>query len=159
MTEFLTVSRASRLVGVTRTTLQHKIQTGELATFDGKIAVNQLLCLYPNACFEKNSFMMERVERIKAEAIHNQHEPLAAATVETLTVQLEKRARELHAMQELIDCCQKFYQQLGQRIQSLDQLDEVELRSKIKELQQWLSVQAPKPMAKSLPLTTVSKAD
>ncbi|MEZ5672454.1 MAG: hypothetical protein R3E08_08735 [Thiotrichaceae bacterium] len=53
MTEFLTVSRASRLVGVTRTTLQQKIQSGELATFDGKISMNQLLCLYPNACFEK----------------------------------------------------------------------------------------------------------
>jgi CDP-4-dehydro-6-deoxyglucose reductase len=149
MTEFLTVSRASRLVGVTRTTLQQKIQTGELETFDGKISASQLLCLYPNACFEKNSFMMERVEQIKAQAIHTQHEPCAAATVETLTAQLEKRARELHTMQELIDCCQKFYQQLVQRVQGLDQLDELQLRSKIKELQQWLIVQSPKSMTKS----------
>ncbi len=149
MTEFLTVSRASRLVGVTRTTLQQKIQTGELETFDGKISASQLLCLYPNACFEKNSFMMERVEQIKAEAIHTQHEPCTAATVETLTAQLEKRARELHTMQELIDCCQKFYQQLVQRVQGLEQLDEMQLRSKIKELQQWLIVQSPKSMTKS----------
>jgi len=154
MTEFLTVSRASRLVGVTRTSLQQKIQTGELETFDGKISVSQLLCLYPNACFEKNSFMMERVERIKAEAIHVQHEPFAAATVETLTAQLEKRARELHTMQELMDCCQKFYQQLVQRVQGFDQLDEVQLRSEIKELQQWLTVQSPKSHAPNAMIKT-----
>lgn len=149
MTEFLTVSRASRLVGVTRTTLQQKIQSGELATFDGKISVNQLLCLYPNACFEKNSFMMERVERIKAEAIHGKHETLATATPETLTAQLEKRARELHAMQELISCCQKFYQQLLYRIESLEHLEESQLRPKIKELQDWLLAASPQSTGNS----------
>lgn len=144
MTEFLTVSRASRLVGVTRTTLQEKIQSGELATFDGKISVNQLLCIYPNACFEKNSFMMERVERIKAEAIHGNHETLATATPETLTAQLEKRARELHAMQEVIECCQKFYQRLLHQIQDLEQTEDSQLRHKIKELRHWLLAEPPK---------------
>jgi hypothetical protein len=36
-----------------------------------------------------------------------------------------------------------------QRVQGLEQLDEMQLRSKIKELQQWLIVQSPKSMTKS----------
>lgn len=143
MTELLTVSRASRLVGVTRSILQQKIQTGELSTFDGKISMNQLLCLYPNACFEKNSFMMERVERIKAETIHR-HEPLAPATVETLTAQLEKRTRELQEMQDVLQCCQSFYQHLTFKVDSLTSFKGEELNLKVEELQTWLHSQTPK---------------
>jgi CDP-4-dehydro-6-deoxyglucose reductase len=146
MTELLTVSRASRLVGVTRTVLQQKIQSGELNTFDGKISMNQLTCLYPNACFEKNSFMMERVERIKAETIHRQ-EPLAAATVETLTTQLEKRTQQLQDMQEVLQCCQSFHQHLMFKVDTLTHLKEGELHEKIKELQTWLHSHTPKSEA------------
>ncbi|MEZ5672453.1 MAG: hypothetical protein R3E08_08730 [Thiotrichaceae bacterium] len=88
--------------------------------------------------------MMERVERIKAEAIHNKHETLAVATPETLMVQLEKRVRELHAMQEVIECCQKFYQKLLCQVQNLEQAEDSQLRHKIKELQHWLLAEPPK---------------
>ncbi len=146
MNEFLTVSRASRLVGITRSILQQKIQTGELSTFDGKISMNQLLCLYPNACFEKNSFMMERVERIKAETMHR-HESLAPATVETLTAQLEKRTRELQEVHDVLQCCQSFHQHLMFKVDSLAHLDDDELHLKVKELQTWLHSHTPKSTA------------
>lgn len=146
MTEFLTVSRASRLVGVTRSILQQKIQSGELNTFDGKISMNQLTCLYPNACFEKNSFMMERVERIKAETLHRQ-ELLAPATVETLTAQLEKRTRELQEMQDVLQCCQSFHQHLTFKVDTLTSFKGEELHLRIEELQMWLHSHTPKSEA------------
>ena len=43
----ITLSRAARLVGVKRGTLQKKIQQGELRTFEGELLLSDLLQAYP----------------------------------------------------------------------------------------------------------------
>ncbi len=67
MSELLTLSRAARLVGVARGILQQQIRSGDLPTFEGKIAMADLLRLYPTIIVDDTS-MLERVEKIKAEA-------------------------------------------------------------------------------------------
>lgn len=65
--QLLTLSRAARLVGITRGALQKKIRDSELSTFEGKIAITDLLRTYPTAKLEDDS-MLERVTEIKAKA-------------------------------------------------------------------------------------------
>jgi CDP-4-dehydro-6-deoxyglucose reductase, E3 len=67
MPQLLSVSRAARLVGTTRSILQRKIRSGEMQTFEGKIQVTDLLRIYPHISLEDNT-MLEKVQKIKAEA-------------------------------------------------------------------------------------------
>ncbi len=61
------MSRAARLVGVKRGTLQQQIRAGELKTFEGQILLTDLLQAYPDAQIEDSS-MLERVEQIIEQA-------------------------------------------------------------------------------------------
>jgi len=63
----ISLSRAARLVGVKRGTLQQQIRAGELNTFEGEIVLADLLQAYPNAQIEDSS-MLERVEQIIEQA-------------------------------------------------------------------------------------------
>ena len=67
MAKRISLSRAARLVGVKRGTLQQQIRAGELKTFEGEIVLADLLQLYPNAQIEDSS-MLERVEQIIEQA-------------------------------------------------------------------------------------------
>ena len=64
MPRLLTLSRAARLVGVRRGALQSRIRSGELATFEGQVSVEDLQRLYPQAGLEDNAGL-ERFEAIK----------------------------------------------------------------------------------------------
>jgi len=63
----ISLSRAARLVGVTRGALQKKIQNGELTSFDGMVTVDCLLAAYPDAQLEDNT-EFDRVSHIKERA-------------------------------------------------------------------------------------------
>ncbi|NEX21778.1 2Fe-2S iron-sulfur cluster binding domain-containing protein [Thiorhodococcus mannitoliphagus] len=64
---YLSLSRAARLAGITRAELQARIRRGEVATFEGSVAVNDLLRLYPSISLRDDD-AFQRVERIKADA-------------------------------------------------------------------------------------------
>ncbi len=67
MARRISLSRAARLVGVKRGTLQRQIRAGELQTFEGDILLTDLLQAYPDARIEDSS-MLERVEQIIEQA-------------------------------------------------------------------------------------------
>lgn len=68
MTQLITLSRAARLVGVTRTTLQQQIRDGELTTFEGQLDLSELLRVYPQTKVE-DSAMIERADRLIEHAL------------------------------------------------------------------------------------------
>lgn len=57
MPRLLNLSRAARLVGVTRVTLQKKIKEGLLPSFDGMVTEDDLLQVYPGIQFEDDTFI------------------------------------------------------------------------------------------------------
>ncbi|MGB5832572.1 MAG: 2Fe-2S iron-sulfur cluster-binding protein [Thiohalocapsa sp.] len=73
MTQLLSLSRAARLAGVTRADLQRRIRRGEIHTFEGEVAVSDLLRVYPRVSLEKTG-MLEQVEQIKADAVPRKHD-------------------------------------------------------------------------------------
>lgn len=96
MGKTISVSRAARLVGVKRGTLQQKIRSGELKTFEGQVDLGDLLQAYPNAEIEDSS-MLERVEQIIERAPFMQLEtrspPVDNAALSSRILSL---SRELH---------------------------------------------------------------
>ena len=70
MSQLLTLTRAARLVGITRGVLQRRIKRGELATFEGMVTLEELLRAYPEAESRvADDAVLERLERIKDNAL------------------------------------------------------------------------------------------
>lgn len=67
MSHRLSVSRAARLAGVSRSVLQSKISNGELSTFEGDVTPEDLLKVFPQIDLESNTELY-RVDRIKENA-------------------------------------------------------------------------------------------
>ena len=74
MARRISVSRAARLVGVKRGTLQQKIRNGDLKTFEGELLLSDLLQVYPATTIEDTS-MLDRVEQIMEQATFIAREP------------------------------------------------------------------------------------
>ncbi|MFN2309465.1 MAG: 2Fe-2S iron-sulfur cluster-binding protein [Gammaproteobacteria bacterium] len=68
MARLITLSRAARLVGVNRATLQKQIQAGELSTFEGQLDLTELLRVYPQTQLE-DSTMIERADQMIERAL------------------------------------------------------------------------------------------
>lgn len=72
MSQYLSLSRAARLAGVSRGDLQERVRRMALPTFEGSIAVADLLQAYPRLDLEQDP-VLERVEAIKAKAKPKRH--------------------------------------------------------------------------------------
>jgi CDP-4-dehydro-6-deoxyglucose reductase len=120
MAKRISLSRAARLVGVKRGTLQQKIRAGELTTFEGEIILADLLQAYPDAQFEDSS-MLERVEQIIEQATFIN--PDTAVTRKPDNVALTSRimslSEELSRQKRLLGRYRRFSDQLAEEIERL----------------------------------------
>lgn len=94
MSQLLTLSRAARLVGVTRGALQKKVKDGELPTFEGMVAPDELLRVYPHVHFEDNSHL-ERLMQIKDSAFAKRIRERILPDPEVLVLRLSELGHEL----------------------------------------------------------------
>ncbi len=69
MSQLVTLSRAARLVGISRAALQKRIRNGELSTFEGRLEVTELLRVYPQTQMEETE-MLDRVQQIMEQAVN-----------------------------------------------------------------------------------------
>ena len=115
----LSLSRAARLAGVTRAELQRRIRRGDIETFEGSVAVQDLLRLYP-AVSLSNDEALDRVERIKSDALPKSYDADAVlpspqvlvSRLKRLSEMLVERLSALSAADALLD-------QVGERLQRL----------------------------------------
>lgn len=127
MSQRLSLSRAARLVGVKRGTLQKQIRSGELASFDGEIEVTGLLKLYPNAQLE-DSTMLERVEQIMENAVCKTAEPDQKRTlVSALAARVAYLGRDLGHTRHTLTAYESLHQALQERLKTADRSDADEL--------------------------------
>jgi len=96
MSNLLTLSRAARLVGVTRGALQKKIKDGELDTFEGMVQPNDLLRVYPQAKLEDNA-LLERLTELKDGAFARRLRERILPDPEVLAVRVTELGRDLAA--------------------------------------------------------------
>ncbi len=94
MSQLLTLSRAARLVGVTRGALQKKIKDGDLPTFEGMVAPADLLRAYPQTHLEDNT-LLEHLAQIKESAFAKRIRERILPDPEVLAVRLAEIGREL----------------------------------------------------------------
>ena len=69
MEHHLNISRAAKLVGISRRQIQRDIKAGSLDVFEGDVTVSSLLQFYPQVKLD-NERELERVERIQQQAVY-----------------------------------------------------------------------------------------
>ena len=119
MAKRISLSRAARLVGVKRGTLQQQIRNGELKTFEGEIVLADLLHAYPDAQVEDSS-MLERVEQIIEQATFINPEAAARKPDNVaLTARIMSLSEELSRQKKLLSRYRQFVEQLGETVDRL----------------------------------------
>lgn len=133
MAKRISLSRAARLVGVKRGTLQQQIRAGELKTFEGEIVLADLLHAYPNAQIEDSS-MLERVEQIIEQATFiNPDSNVRKPDNLALTSRIMSLSEDLSRQKRLVGRYREFTGQLTEKIEKLAAEPDA-----LRQLQAWL---------------------
>jgi CDP-4-dehydro-6-deoxyglucose reductase len=94
MTQWLTLSRAARLIGVSRGVLQRHVRDGRLLSNDGLVSTDGLAELYPEWKAE-DSGAFERVAKIKEESFGRRGQERVLPAQDVLAQRLFAQSREL----------------------------------------------------------------
>ncbi len=137
--DYLSLSRAARLAGVTRAELQGRIRRGEIATFEGAVAINDLLRVYPSVTLTDDA-SLERTERIKSDAqpkLNHAGETtlpdprVLLSRLRGLSASLADRMTHLDAARALLD-------QVGSRIEGVSRLPLEQIPEALHATRAWL---------------------
>jgi CDP-4-dehydro-6-deoxyglucose reductase, E3 len=137
MTQTISLSRAARLVGVTRSELQKKIREGELSSFDGSVTLDDLLATYPDAQLEDNT-EYSRVTRIKERAFGKRVFERAMPDVEVLAARITEMGRELSNAQTRATHFNILLDRLQKRLNEIEKQCAKENKNVMSELKSWL---------------------
>ena len=118
MPQLLTLSRAARLVGVTRGALQKKIKTGELATFEGMVAAPDLQRVFPDTRLDEQA-ALERYTFIKDTAYARRIRERILPDPEVLGARLMQISRDLARAKGLVDQYRALFERLEGRFKTL----------------------------------------
>ncbi len=149
--DYLSLSRAARLAGVTRAELQRRIRRGDITTFEGSVAVSDLLRAYPSVSLHDDA-ALERVERIKTDALpktDSQDSVLPSpqvlvARLRAMGTMLVERMSALSAAEALLD-------QVGEQLETLSQTPPEALAARAHETRDWFLEARKSQVAGSLP--------
>lgn len=129
MSRLLSVSRAARLVGITRGALQKRIRQGDLQSFEGEVSLDELANLFPDMQLEDKS-MMEKMDQFVENALQRaRYKKLADLRLpdsETLISRVRALSREILSLQHSASLYREAFERLSQQIQSI-KLDSPEI--------------------------------
>ncbi len=134
MPHLLTVSRAARLVGVSRGTLQQRIKDGDLTTFEGHIVADDLLRLYPETRLHDQK-ELDRVEHIKETAFAKRVRERVLPDAETLAARVQALGIELARVRAVASYYAGAIEELRDKVKSMNSVgDSSRLREVLKEI-------------------------
>lgn len=138
MPQLLSLSKAARLVGLSRSTLQRKIQCGELDSFDGMVQPEELLRVFPDFELEADP-EYERVEVIKEQAFGKRVFERAMPDKEVLAARLNSLGRELSDAKAKLRHYQTVIERLNVNLSTLAATAGNGLTPEIAALQSWFA--------------------
>ena len=136
MAQLLSLSRAARLVGVTRSAVQKKIKTGVLTTFEGMVHPADLLRAFPHKRFKEQDLVLERMNQIKENAFAKRTGERLLPDAHVLTARLSELGKELAAVRDERDRYKRLVGQLDERLRTIAHADTV--ADEVPALRHWL---------------------
>ncbi len=141
MTNLLSVSKAARLAGVSRSKIQKTSRSGQLETFEGKVQIEDLLRVFPRVDLDSDP-VLEQIEQIQAKASskfswQNPAPPSAEILLRRLQAMSSLLIQTKSALDNNIDLIVSVNERLDE-LGSDEHLDEF-ARKKMRDLQSWLA--------------------
>ncbi len=133
----LSLTKAARLVGITRAALQKKIKDGDLPTFEGMVNPTDLLRVYPEIQLDDNS-IMERFTYIKDAAFSSRVRERLLPEPEVLVERLQELGKELTEIRGLVERHKTVLDWLYNKFSEYETSSGVEIKSAMGALKQWL---------------------
>jgi CDP-4-dehydro-6-deoxyglucose reductase len=115
MSQWLTLSRAARLLGISRVALQKRIREGELPSFDGMVDAADLLRAWPQLDLE-NSGSFERTRVIREDAFARRLRERVLPSQEALAQRLFTQGQELSELQRALTRYHALFEALRKRL-------------------------------------------
>lgn len=137
MSDLLSLNRAARLVGATRADLQKKIQSGEMFSFDGKVAIGELLLCYPGAQLEDTA-EFKRVTQIKERAFGKRVFERALPDAEVLAVRITELSKTLAHSQAQLKQFNTLLERLWDKFGEMEGQCHGEARTRMEGLKYWI---------------------
>lgn len=138
MTQYVGVSKAARLLGISRRQIQRYIHEGELETFEGRLDVEALRRRYPEFCLDEDT-LVERVRHIKSSAFSRRVSETVTPDQATLADQLKRTQTELAVTKGRADHIHEVLDELTIRMRDLARDMDPEGREQVYDLLSWLS--------------------
>jgi CDP-4-dehydro-6-deoxyglucose reductase len=136
MSQQLALSRAAKLIGISRAALQKRIQDGGLHSFDGTISTEELLLLYPNLNLEESG-LFEQTQKIKEDAFRRRILDRTLPAKEVMAERLFEQSMELYDVKQHLQHYHTLVVGLQDRIHELGDASP-EARAALRQLDQWL---------------------
>jgi hypothetical protein len=127
MDRLLSVSQASRMVGVPRRLIQQHIQEGLLEAFEGHIRLSELRKAYPEADSDRSG-MVEKVNRIREAAASKANRDFKP-NVDQLCTELQRARVEIERLVDEVDSYQRFAAETERRL--LDMQEKCDARQAV----------------------------
>ncbi|MEJ2321804.1 MAG: 2Fe-2S iron-sulfur cluster-binding protein [Gammaproteobacteria bacterium] len=139
MPQPLSLARAAKLAGVKRSELQEKLRESDLDIFEGKIAVGDLLTLYPDLDLDKDP-VFERIQRFRQEARpKREYSDGWIPEPEVLLARLKEMQQVLVRTKALLNRNEEAFEELTNRLQALrDTTGDPEAKRHSEETLAWL---------------------
>ncbi len=139
MTDYLSVSKAAKLVGASRDEIQEKVRRGLLPTFEGQVSIVDLRMVYPHVRFEDNT-EIERMKRLQDSAVSKGAiDNLSDA--KRLKLEVLKLRHELHEAREELRFYQRMTRELKGRLVSMQADCTHRQKLMLRALLSWMSTQ------------------
>lgn len=135
--QLLTLTRAARLVGVSRGALQKKIKNGALPTFEGMVKPEDLLHAYPDTQLEDNA-ALEHFTHIKDEAFTDRVRERLLPEPEVLAERLTGLGRELARARALVERYKSITDWLYDKFNEHESTGSREIKNIMGPLKLWL---------------------
>ncbi len=136
MPQQLSLSRAAKLIGVTRGALQKRIKDGGLHSFDGSLSTEELLQLYPDLKLEESG-LFEHTQKIKEDAFRRRVLDRALPAKEVLAERLYEQGMELYDVKQHLQLYHKLIVGLQDQIHRLRE-SAPDQNAALKQLDAWL---------------------
>lgn len=116
MSQWLTLSRAAHLLGISRIALQKRIRDGELASFDGMVDAADLQRAWPQLDLD-DSGSFEKTRAIREDAFARRLRERVLPTQETLAQRIFAQGQELAELQRTLTRYHALFEALRARLE------------------------------------------
>ena len=137
MSEMISLSRAAKLVGVTRADFQKKIRNGEMISHDGMVSIESLLSCYPDAQLD-DSAESRRVAQIKERAFGKRVFESALPDAEVLAARVTELSTTLAINQGQVRQFNALLAKLWDKFAEIESRLDTEARMTMAELKTWI---------------------